>query len=42
MTVIFAQADEAAAIKTGQTAIFFTEGAVYGEKLAVREVAGRR
>ena len=41
VTVIFGQAHGAAAIKNGQTAIFFTEGAVYGEKLAVREVAAR-
>jgi hypothetical protein len=39
VTVIFAQAEGTAALKVGQKAIFFTEGAVYGEKLAVREVA---
>jgi hypothetical protein len=39
VTVIFGPADGAAALRVGQKAIFFTEGAVYGEKLAVREVA---
>ena len=42
VTVILGQAGGAAALKAGQKAVFFTEGAVYGEKLAVREVAPRR